>query len=430
MKIKSAYILSYAFPPFKSNSRRTYYITQEFKKHFNKVVVITSSNRNEKPIDSNIHTAFTLDYRTLRGLRNKKKQYLKEKSKSNNAFSIYKLFNSFPFNILIGEGGLLYIINSYRIFKKQYNKKEKAIILSSFRPYADHIIGYLIKKKYKNIIWIADFRDLHLDPILKWHYFHRFQLYCNSYFLKKADLVTTVSQGLAEHLTQFNDKVVVLRNGIGLSKNEDIISQEFISELDESKNYFKISYTGSMFRDLRDPTALLEALSNLIKKQLIDREKIRIVYAGKDTSTWTPYLKKYDLSKIFISKGIIKQNEARLIQKQTQLNLLLTYSSKQLKGNATGKVYEYLVAEKPILALIKGEKDLELEEIIQNNKVGVVVYANNIGIEEIEKYVYKKYLEWLNKGDTLTPGDSSKSISKYYWDNMISDFLKENNFLN
>ena len=80
------------------------------------------------------------------------------KSNSNNAFIstkqkqsfwgriLRKLIDSFPFNILVGDGGLIYIVKGYVAGKKIVQQQGTTHVFSTFRPYSDHIIRLFSKK--------------------------------------------------------------------------------------------------------------------------------------------------------------------------------------------------------------------------------------------------------------------------------------------
>lgn len=339
---------------------------------------------------------------------------MKESNKSNLKFKIYNLLNSFPFNIIVGEGGLIYIMNGFFTALNNTPSDGPVFLISSFRPYADHIIGYLLKLFRNNIFWVADFRDLHIDPRLNETYFPKIQKWFNRKILSKADIVTTVSKGLSQHLTPFHHNTVVLRNGIG------IMAQ--LAEPKKAMTKFTITYTGSMFRDLRKPDLLLEALSSLVVEQKIEATKIQLLYAGKDTSTWLPLLAKYNIGGLFKSLGSITHEEAMNLQASAHINLLLTYASPELKGNATGKLYEYLAAQRPILLLINGCEDEELEEIFEETGAGLVAYESLNHKELVKQFVLSKYNEWLETGKVCL-SISSEKLETYRWDYMMKEFL-------
>ena len=220
-RLKNALLIAYWFPPASNQTWRSFHLFEAIKPHFNQVMLLSTSNRKYLPeqdfkgTGSYIVTAPTLDYRTFTYFRKKEKTHVKEETKSRLAFRVYHLLNSFPFNLLIGEGGLIYVLTGTYKALALVQKHQQTLVFSTFRPYSDHAIGYLLKCFRPSIFWVADFRDLHLDPALNETFFPWLQRWFNRKILAKADVVTTVSKGLAEHLEAFHPNVVVLQNGIG-----------------------------------------------------------------------------------------------------------------------------------------------------------------------------------------------------------------------
>jgi hypothetical protein len=180
-----------------------------------------------------------------------------------------------------------------------------------------------------------------------------------------------------------------------------------------------------MFRNLRKPDLLLEALTRLFQEKSLDSSKVQIVYAGKDEGIWLPLVKRYNLTSNFNALGNIPHEEARLLQANTHINLLLTYATPELKGNATGKLYEYLAARQSVLLLVNGCRDEELEEIFEETGAGLIAYDGLEGTTRIEDFLKKHYDEWLETG-TVSPAISPASLENYRWENMMREFLYKN----
>jgi hypothetical protein len=423
--MKSALLISYWFPPASNQTWRSYHIYRELKRHFISVKVLSTANRKHLPeqdyqgSSADVITAATLDYRTFFYFKKRKRSHVSEQKKGRLGFWVYHLLNSFPFNLLTGEGGLLYIIDGYFKAKNLVRSEKTEIVFSTFRPYSDHFIAYLLKRKFPHLAWVADFRDLHLDPALEETFFPAFQKWCNRKILAKANVVTTVSKGLAEHLIPFHPNVKVLRNGIGTTHQSPVTHHQ------SPVTKFTIAYTGSMFRNLRKPDLLLEALTRLFQEKSLDSSKVQIVYAGKDEGIWLPLVKRYNLTSNFNALGNIPHEEARLLQANTHINLLLTYATPELKGNATGKLYEYLAARQSVLLLVNGCRDEELEEIFEETGAGLIAYDGLEGTTRIEGFLKKHYDEWLETG-TVSPAISPASLENYRWENMMREFLYKN----
>ena len=410
-------LITYYFPPVKSiGSVRNYNIANHFLPFFDSVAVLTTSNRNILPTENfptnqfHIYEAATYDYRTAKNNKPlaEKKTHFSEDLKSNIFVKLaIRLIDSFPFNLILGEGGFKYIRSGYRKYKKEIHDNGVTHIHSSYRPYADHFIAYLIKRKYPRIHWTADMRDLHVDLSVNNVFLKPFQHWCNKKILSKADVVTTVSSGLATHLKRYNDNVFVLRNGIQLPENE-VVKTKF--------DKFSIAYTGSLFRDKRDPSLLFEVLRELIDSNSIERDNLDIIYAGKDRAKWNSFLKESKLAECSTIHGMVSRSEALAIQNNCHINVLLTYTSKELKGNITGKFYEYLSSQNPILLMINGPRDVEFETIMEDLNAGIVIY--NSEKEKLKTFILSSYQEWKKNGDVASTLNLN-NIEKYKWNHLI-----------
>jgi hypothetical protein len=418
---KDILFIAYAYPPIKTiGVFRSYYVSKYSKPHFDNTFVISTTNYKympQEPLNTEgvqISRAYTFDYRTLLSLRQKKSVHLPEGFKKKYALKyILKLIYSFPFNVLFGEGGFLYILNAFFIGMRLIRKNNICIIYSSFSPYSDHIVANLLKFFYPNIQWVADFRDLHVEPHYDLVYWKRFQHWCNKQILKKANLVTTVSDGLAHHLKAYHPHIHAFKNGIPPLQrhhNEMTTPPQYFSK-------FTVAYTGSMFGDERNPILFFEVISDLIKRNIFTKDNFQIIYAGKDTAIWHMWVEKFNLNDFFISKGMVSLAEAQDIQKQAHINLLLTSATKDWTGIMTGKIYEYLSARNPILVLIDGTQDIEYETFISNLNAGIVGY-NDRSFGAVKAFIQEKYDEWKKNG-TVQSTIIEDKLKVMTWENVV-----------
>jgi hypothetical protein len=393
--------LLYYFPPIKSIAvNRNFNLVKHFRLFFDDCFVFTTRNNRFLPQEpkntEGVKTTelTTFDYRTLTAWLkpNRKEVHHTEQTKEHPLvrFGI-RLLDSFPFNLLFHEGGILYSLIG--LYKGIFLIKEQKIthIYSSFRPYSDHFTAYLLTFFFPKIIWIADFRDLHIDPLYQMPLVKPVQHWFNRQILKRAKCVTTVSQGLATYLKRYNSNVFVLRNGVEISSFSPLDTKKI------ARTKFTIGYTGSMFMDERSPKLLLEVVRELVDEHIFTTENFEILYAGKDTAIWLDWVKKYDLASFFISKGIVSSDKAKEIQNNVHINLLLTSALPNYGGVMTGKFYEYLAAKQPILVLINGAQDLEFESIMAQFNAGCVAY-NDKSHDILRGFVLENFSEFQKNG--------------------------------
>lgn len=416
-------LFSYYFPPIKSiGTLRNYNIYREFLRYFKGVEVITTTNRHRLqqevfPTLPQVHEARTLDIRWWMSRKKNRHVHLAEGKKDKPWIRfLQRLLDSFPFNILVGDGGLIYIVSAYQKARKIIKTKEVKYLYSSFRPYSDHIPPYLLKIWRPGLTWIADFRDLQVDVNVKNTLAPRFQHWCNRRILAKADIVTTVSEGLAAHLRRYHDHVYVLRNGIGAATKS--------TKSKSPHDKFTIAYTGSMFRKKRDPSPLLSVLAELIREKQIDPDHLQLLYAGKDGALWQSWIEQYQLHDLFHDLGMLPLEKANQLQCSAHINLLLTFSSRKMNGNLTGKLYEYLGAQRPVLAIVHGSLEPELEAILDSLEIGITVYHQKASTNRrIKQFVLQYYQEWRNQGDISFAIDDQK-LDRYRWEGMMERFME------
>lgn len=398
----------YYYPPHLGTApRRNHQISTEISKHASFSRIYTSANEDDQPIetgDAQVIGVRAFDYRSFLRRRNKDGALSEEKKKNHIAQFAIKLINTFPVNIILGEGGLFYFMSLVRKGHRAIRENKITHIYSSYRPFADHYAAYVLKRRNPQIVWIADFRDLIIDP----HYRHI--LYQDSQHVffkrifKKADVLTTVSDGLAKHLKDYNSNVITLRNGI--HKIPTVIDPIHCK-------YFKIAYTGSMFLDKRNAHPLFTAIAELIDQNVIDEHDVKIIYAGKDGFYWSQIAHEYELDSILINKGIVPPEEASSIQKNACVNVLLSVASDLLQGVLTGKMIEYFEAGSPVLGIIVNKNDTELNEMLQELEIGQSYSDNGNDLVQIKQFIFTEYLEWKKTGMNRKPVNMEVLREKY-----------------
>jgi hypothetical protein len=79
---------------------------------------------------------------------------------------------------------------------------------------SDHLAAYLLKKKFPHLTWIADFRDLPIEPHYKLQFFPEYHHYIYKKIFSVISVMTTVSQGLSKELQRYGRTVSPVMNGI------------------------------------------------------------------------------------------------------------------------------------------------------------------------------------------------------------------------
>lgn len=393
---KTVLMISYWFAPMHGMGvKRVLGFYRYFKKKGFNINVLTTSNRKFVKQDvysyteEDVEEVYTVDFRTLSSTlkinQNNKKAELKKKRKVYQVFT--KLSQSFPFYFIFGEGSIIYLINAFRLAKRNIRNLNIEIIFSSYSPIGDHLVSYLLKRKFPQIIWIADFRDQHVDLYRKNTFFPNFQKRIDRYLLSRADIITTASKGLANNIRVKKNKSFVIYNDIatkGLNWNKKYLKP----------NKFLIVYTGTLY-PWQSADLFFKCIANLIKQNRIQESHIRLLYNGQNKSIWNNWMRKHKLESYSNCTDIVPQKESFKNQQIASINLVLTWSDVHSRGVMTGKLFEYLEHPNPIWIFVNGEIENELSEFLSQEHHDKVFSNQSVSSEEIEKAFLEAYHYWL-----------------------------------
>lgn len=138
-----------------------------------------------------------------------------------------------------------------------------------------------------------------------------------------------------------------------------------IQALDEK---FTLAHIGSFLSD-RNPNILWESLHELIAENKLFSEYFQLKLIGKVSQEILDSIAVFHLQNHCVNLGYVSHEEAIQHQRASQVLLLIEIDSSATKSIIPGKVFEYLVSERPIIAI--GPKDSDFAEIIISTNTGV-----------------------------------------------------------
>jgi len=236
-------------------------------------------------------------------------------------------------------------------------------VVTTSPPHSTQLIGLELKKKF-NIRWIADLRD----PWTDIYYYNQFkhtalarkidQKYERE-VVENADLLITVSEDMKRIFAEKSDlpvaaKTIVIPNGFD---DDDFRITDLTAE---SKKV--ITYTGTI-SDTYDVDGFLKSISGLnekLKSQLLFR------FVGKVPQSVEQKFRSKGLELEMV--GYVDHPKSIEYLLRSDLLLLVIPKVKNNQGILTGKFFEYLASQKPILAI--GPTDGDLAKIIQETESG------------------------------------------------------------
>jgi len=285
------------------------------------------------------------------------------------------------------------------------NEYKVDIVFSSSPEPTCHLIANYVSKK-TGLPWVADFRDLWVKNLVwrKYGFLNWLETFWEKKVMTRTKKIITVSENLAEILKKMHKKeVIVIENGF------DPDDFQKLPTLPPRKDLkLQILYTGRIYWGKIDPSLFFESLSELIKNNLIKKEKIQIDFYGRNVDILPVLVEKYDLQGVvFIHKKYLSYQESLTFQKNADLLLLLGSPKEETKGIYTGKIFEYLGNQRPILAI--GPKGGAIENLLKKTKGGILC-SNK---EEIRKALLEYYQEFIQKGILEWKGDYQLIINRF-----------------
>ena len=254
----------------------------------------------------------------------------------------------------------LAVYQQYLCDKHSY---DKFIVITTMGPFSLSLVGF-ISKLLLSFHWVADYRDPWSDG-KNWFYLP-FYRYLNSlierFLVGRASIITTVSSlhlsNLADRLSLPKSSCYLLRNGYykTSSYRPSSIKTDFAC--------LTFGYFGSLSRS-RSLANFFCCIDSLDLKRF-GITKLKLVYAGpssKILKSYTPSSTSIEL----VDYGVIPPNTVyELIQTCSVLILLTSFDD---PSEVTGKIFEILSANKPILHL--GNAVGEAASLIRVTKSGL-----------------------------------------------------------
>ncbi|MDM7926683.1 MAG: glycosyltransferase, partial [bacterium] len=276
-------------------------------------------------------------------------------------------------------------------------------IVSTAPPYTCHLIAESIRRRH-GIPWVADFRDSWVGWLSapdRWWLPNRVDRALESKVLRNADRILAVSEGVRSDLSSRNPDIPagkwrILTNGFDAAD---------FSGLDPKPDAdrFVITYTGSLYGK-RDPSALLRACRSLAERRPDLAEKLLIRFIGRVDSTTLDAFRA--LGRMFEHVAYVPHGESLKALLESSALLLVIDTAAAAGTIVTGKVYEYLGAGRPILALAP---EGDAARLIRSLGAGAVVAPEDpSGVERILE-------EWMTawQGNGPIPHASAEAARRF-----------------
>lgn len=287
-------------------------------------------------------------------------------------------------NFFIPDARVGWVKPSVNYLSNYIKKNAIDIIITTGPPHSMHLIGMELQKQL-SVKWIADFRD----PWTNIGYHKELKLsaksaqkhkYLEKEVLTKADTVITTSYTTKKEFAEITSKPIhVITNGYDVETVEK-------PALDTK---FTVSHIGSLLSK-RNPKILWQALNEILKENEQFKSDFQLQLIGKVSPEILDSLKEFNLQNHIKTIGYIPHSEALKYQRSAQVLLLIEIDSYETIGIIPGKLFEYMAAERPILAI--GPEKSDVEKIIKDTNTGNYFIYSDLG--SVKKYILDCYYKY------------------------------------
>jgi glycosyltransferase involved in cell wall biosynthesis len=289
-------------------------------------------------------------------------------------------------NLFIPDARVLWVKPSVAFLETYIKEHSIDVLITTGPPHSLHLIGLALQEKV-GVKWVADFRDpwttigyhkdLNLSP--KAEQKHK-QL--ERTVLQKADLILVTSPTTQKEFQAITlQPIEVITNGYDTEKIDK-------QPLDEK---FTLAHIGSLLSE-RNPKILWKVLQELCNEYPQFKADFQLKLIGKVSQEVLDSLQEFHLIDHLTNLGYLSHLEAVTEQRKSQVLLLIEIDRLDTRCIIPGKLFEYLVSERPIIGI--GPKDSDFATILKETNTGVFFeYAEQERLKALLLSYYHLYLE-------------------------------------
>lgn len=289
-------------------------------------------------------------------------------------------------NLFIPDARVFWVKPSVEYLEKYIIDNAIDIVITSGPPHSLHLIGMRLKEKL-NITWIADFRD----PWTSIGYHKALRLSIKAERKHKAlefrvlntanKIIVTSKTTKTEFAAITNKPITVITNGYD---NEPVTK----TTLDTK---FSLAHIGSFLSE-RNPIILWESILELLHEIPDFKSHLELKLIGAVSQEVLDTITQFNLDSYLNNLGYVSHSEAVTHQRNSQVLLLIEINSEETKSIIPGKLFEYMVSNRPIIAI--GPKNSDFAEIITETNTGLFFeYTEKEKLKNTILSYYNQFLE-------------------------------------
>ncbi|MDH5716664.1 MAG: glycosyltransferase family 4 protein [Spirochaetia bacterium] len=353
---------------------RPYYLAKEWVSKGHTVTIIASSFSHLRSTQPVIKKNIEED--NIDGI-----QYIWIRTNKYSGNSIFRIINMLSFTLK----GIFY----NRKIKKKY---DKVIFTYPFEVFFANLLAKRNKAEFIfeiHDLWPLSF--IELGGMSKYNPFVFLMQLCENFAYKKADKISTVLPNIREHVLSHGysklKKIYYIPNGINIKewhKKVPIVSNDIQIKIDQlKKEKYKIILYAGTHGNANSLNTFIESAS------MMKNEKIffLLIGSGPQKQKLMKEASNKNIKNIVFFNSIPKESLIPVLKQSDILYIGFKNISLYKHGIAANKIFDYMMAEKPIICAVNSSND-----IISVAKSGLTIEPENAKIlkDAIRKLINKK----------------------------------------
>ncbi len=281
------------------------------------------------------------------------------------------------------------------------------LVYSSSPPYTCALLGRAVARR-AGIPWVPEFRDPwtgFLSAPRRPEPARSFERRLERGVYRDAPRIAVAWRGIADDFTgkyprEDASKFRLVPNGYDPEDLEGISPR--------ANPRFTVVYTGSMY-GVRNPDAFLRAAETLLASGRMDPDRVRLRFVGRFGDEVRAMFRRPAVAAVVEEVPYVPHAESVAEILGAHALLLVVDDVAGSEGIVPGKVFEYIGARRPLLALAP---DGAVAELVRRTAAGRVLARDDVG--GIAEALAALYREWLRTGTTAFEGreDEVKRLSR------------------
>ena len=292
------------------------------------------------------------------------------------------------------------------------------VLYASALPYTSLLIAHLMAKRH-NLPWVGELRDLWVD-------FHRYHIgrirkhierRLEKRVLSSATGLVTVSEPMAELLhKKYCKPTAVVLNGYD---PEDYLPRTAPAS---GGSELRLVYTGMVYESHHNPRMLFEALSQLGE----EAKQVRVDFYGRYLGNVQRLALQYAVGHLVSINSHIPYKDSLKVQQEADVLVLFLWTDPKERGVYSGKLFEYIGARRPILAI--GGTRTVASDLITERELGAVCETSLKVVEQLRTWLAAKRARGSIPAPAPTAGDGlTREAQAKKLENFLTELVLQRN---